>query len=184
MSADTTGRAVAMAEGRRAEAERNRQRVLATITHASADGVAITVSGIARCAGVDRSFFYRHRDLLDQVHVLAAQPPSGSGNGVGVVSLQSLQADLHAYQQRCVRFAARVRQLEDRLSGLLGTQTWQSSGLGAPDDIDQLQRQIAHLEAEVADVRLQLEERTDELNAARLANRELMTHLNSTRGTD
>ncbi|MGH9128052.1 MAG: hypothetical protein ACRDY2_03585, partial [Acidimicrobiales bacterium] len=115
---------------------------------------------------------------------LAAQPSSGSCTSAGAVSLQSLQADLHAYQQRCVAFAARVRQLEDRLSGLLGTQTWQNSGLGAPDDIDHLQRQVARLEAQVADVRLQLEERTDELNAARLANRELITHLNSSRGTD
>lgn len=172
----TPGHAAAMVEGRRAETDRHRQRVLAAITAAGAGGEAVTVSGIARRAGVDRTFFYRHRDLLDQVHALATQPPNHRHDAG--VTRSSLQADLHAAQGRCVRFAARVQQLERRLSELMGEQTWQSSGLGAPDDIDHLHRRIASLEAEVADVRIQLGERTDELNAARLANRELMTRLN------
>ncbi len=179
MTTETSRRAVAMAEGRRADSDRHRQRVLAAIAEANADGVAVTVSGIARRAGVDRTFFYRHRDLLDQLHELASQPPGTAP--MAAVSQASVETDLHAAQQRCVRFAARVQQLERRLSELMGEQTWQTSGLGAPDDIDQLHRRIASLEAEAADVRLQLEERTDELNAARLANRELMTRLNSSR---
>jgi hypothetical protein len=178
----TPERAVAMIEGRRAETDRHRQRVLAAITAASADGEAITVSGIARRAGVDRSFFYRHRDLLDQVHAIAVQPPNPSADAA--VSRASLQADLHAAHARCARFTARVQQLERRLSELMGGQTWHSSGLGAPDDTDQLHRRITSLEStEVADVRIQLGERTDELNAARLANRELMTRLNVHRPT-
>jgi len=181
VSAEEPGRAAAMTAGRRAEADRHRQRVLAAITAASADGEAITVSGIARRAGVDRTFFYRHRDLLDQVHAVAAQPLSLIADGS--VTRTSLQADLHAAQARSARFTARVQQLERRLSELMGEQTWQSSGLGAPDDIDQLHRRITSLEAEVADVRIQLGERTDELNAARLANRELMTRLNLQRPT-
>ena len=75
--------------------------------------------------------------------------------------------------------AARVQQLERRLSALMGEQTWRDSGLGAPDDIDQLQQRIASLESEVADVRIQLDERSEELAAARLANRELMTRVNA-----
>jgi hypothetical protein len=38
------------------------------------DGDQISVSGIARAAGVDRSFLYHHRELLEQVHAAAAQP--------------------------------------------------------------------------------------------------------------
>jgi chromosome segregation ATPase len=181
MTTDTSRRAVAMAEGRRADSDRHRQRVLAAIADARADGVAVTVSGIARRAGVDRTFLYRHRDLLDQLHDLATQLPDTRTALAGAVTRASLQTDLHAAQKRCVAFAARVQQLERRLSELMGEQTWQASGLGAPDDIDQLHRRIASLAAEAADVRIQLEERTDELNAARLANRELMTHLNSSR---
>jgi len=175
MSAPASGQVAAMVEGRRAETERHRQRVLAAITAARAEGEAITVAGVARRAGVDRTFLYRHRDLLDYIHALAAQPPNPDP---GAVSRASLHADLHAAQARCARYAARVQQLERRLSELMGEQTWKTSGLGAPDDIDQLHRRITSLAAEVADVRIQLSERTDELHAARLANRELMTRLN------
>ncbi len=65
----------------------------------------------------------------------------------------------------------------------MSEQTWRTSGLGAPDDIDQLHQRITALAAEVADVRIQLAERTDELHAARLANRELTTRLNLPRPT-
>jgi len=76
VSTPGSGRVAAMVEGRRAETDRHRQRVLAAITAASAEREAITVAGIARRAGVDRTFFYRHRDLLDHIHTLAAQPPN------------------------------------------------------------------------------------------------------------
>ena len=183
MTTEASRRAVAMAEGRRADSDRHRQRVLAAIADANADGVAVTVRGIARRAGVDRTFLYRHRDLLEQLHDVASQRPGTTTAPAGAVSPASLQTDLLAAQKRCVAFAARVQQLERRLSELMGQQTWQTSGLGAPDDIDQLHRRITFLKAEAADVRIQLEERTEELNAARLANRELMTHLNSSRSS-
>jgi len=108
VSIEGSGRAAAMTAGRRAEADRHRQRVLAAITAAIADGQAVTVSGIARRAGVDRTFFYRHRDLLDRVHALAAQPLSLSSDAA--VSRASLQADLHAAQARGARYAARLHQ--------------------------------------------------------------------------
>ncbi|MGH9171408.1 MAG: hypothetical protein ACRD0Z_11125 [Acidimicrobiales bacterium] len=66
---------------------------------------------------------------------------------------------------------------------MLGEQTWRESGLGAPDDIDELRQRIASLEAEVDNLKIELGQRSDELAAARLANRELMTHLNVTRST-
>ena len=72
-----------------------------------------------------------------------------------------------------------MQHLEHRLSELLGERTWQDSGLGAPDDIDRLHQRITSLDAQVADLRLHLDERTEELTAARLANRELMTRLNA-----
>ncbi|MDX3772477.1 hypothetical protein OG963_04355 [Streptomyces sp. NBC_01707] len=50
--------------------------------------------------------------------------------------------------------------------------------LGAPVDIDQLQRRIALLEQDLSEKRGELEERTEELEAARAANRELTRSLN------
>ena len=79
--------------------------------------------------------------------------------------------------------ATRTQQLEKRLSELLGEQAWRATGLGAPTDIDQLQQRIVTLEQQVVDLRLQLEERDQDLAAARAANRELMTRLNASRPT-
>lgn len=172
----------AMLDGRRADSARRRQRVIKTLNEAVASGQEISVSGIARSAGVDRAFLYRHRDLLEQLHTAAAQPPGGTGTGPAVTRA-SLQADLAAAHERAARLAARGRQLEDRLSALLGEQAWQQSGLGAPADIDALNRKITHLEQQVTDLRLQLEERDQDLTASRAANRELMTQINAPDGT-
>jgi transposase-like protein len=184
MTTDTsaTTAIAAMVEGRRADSTRRRQRVLKALNDAVNDGEEISVSGIARRAGVDRTFLYRHRDLLEHVHAAEAQPRNAAGVGPAV-SRSSLQADLLAAQQRCARMAARTQQLETRLSELLGEQAWRQSGLGAPDDIEQLKQRIVVLEQQVVDQRLQLEERDQELAAARAANREFMTRLNASRHT-
>ena len=79
------------------------------------------------------------------------------------------------------RLHARIQQLEKRLSEVLGDQAWREFGLGAPADIDTLNQRIIHLEQQVTGQRLQLEERDEELAAARAANRELMAQLNAAR---
>jgi hypothetical protein len=174
---DKTG---AMMKGRQADSARRRQRVLAAIDKASADGTEISVSGIARAAAVDRTLLYRHRDLLEKIHALEAEPPP-AGRGPGpAVTRSSLQADLLAAHERAVRLNARVRQLEKRLSETLGEQAWRESGLAAPADIDALNQKISQLEQQVIDLRLQLEEQGDDLTAARSANRELIAQLNTT----
>lgn len=170
----------AMVKGRRADSDRRRDRVAKALADTVAAGEEISVSGIAARAGVDRTFLYRHRDLLEQVHAAEAQPRNSTGAGP-VVSRASLQADLLAAQQRCLRAAARTQQLEKRLSELLGEQTWRACGLGAPTDVEELQRKIVFLEQQAVDLRLQLDERDQELDAARAANRELITQINGTR---
>ena len=52
--------------GRHADTARRRQRVITALDRARAEGAEISVSGIARAAVVDRSFLYRHRDLLEK----------------------------------------------------------------------------------------------------------------------
>ena len=167
-----------MLTGRQADSARRRQRVIAALNHAAAHGEEISVSGIARAAAVDRTFLYRHRDLLAQVHALETAPPATGTSPA--VSRASLHSDLLASQERAIRMAARIRQLEHRLSDALGEQAWQESGLGAPADIDALKQQATQLEQQVIDLRLQLEERDQDLTAARAANRELMAQLNAT----
>jgi hypothetical protein len=170
----------ALAKGRQADSARRRQRVIAALSKAVSDGTEISVSGIARAAGVDRTFFYRHRDLLAQLHAMEATPPAaGDGNGPGV-SRASLQTDLLAAGERAARLHSRVRQLEKRLSETLGEQAWRESGLGTPADVDALNHKIIHLEQHAIDLRLQLEEQGEDLAAARATNRELMAQLNTT----
>ncbi len=169
-----------MRKGRQADSARRRQRVTAAISKATADGTEISVSSIARAAAVDRTFLYRHRDLLAQIHAIeAAPPPAGQATGPAVTRA-SLQADLLAAHERAARLNTRIQQLEKRLSETLGEQAWRESGLGTPADINALGQQITHLEQQATDLQLQLEERTDELAAARAANRELMAQINAT----
>jgi len=177
---DTNPSVIAMVKGRQADSARRRDRVTKALADTLAASEQISVSAIAAKAGVDRTFLYRHRDLLEQVHAAEAQPRGTTATGP-VVSRVSLQADLLAAQQRCVRVAARTQQLEKRLSELLGEQAWRASGLGAPTDVEELQRKIVFLEQQVVDLRLQLDERDQELAAARGANREMIAQINGTR---
>jgi hypothetical protein len=179
----TGARTDTMRKGRQADSARRRQRVLTALDRATASGTEISASGIARAAGVDRTFLYRHRDLLEKIHAAEAAPPPAGGTAGPAVSRASLQADLLAAHERAIRLAARIRQLEQRLSDELGQQTWRESGLGAPADIDALNQKITHYEQQAAGLRLQLEDRDDELAAARAANRELMTRLNQAAAT-
>lgn len=178
-AAPPSPRAQAMREGRHADSTRRRQRVTAALERTAAEGAEINVSAIARAAGVDRSFLYRHRDLLAKIHALAAEPPTTNGAPGPAVTRASLQADLLAAHERATRLHTRIQHLEHRLSDALGEHTWRESGLGNPADTDTLHQQITHLEQQTIDLRLQLAERDDDLAAARATNREFMARINS-----
>src|SRR5664279_3874998 len=175
----TNPRTTAIRQGRQADSARRRQRVVAAITRATTDGTEISAAGIARAAGVDRSFLYRHRDLLAQIHTLEQAAPPATGEPGPAVTRASLQADLLAANERAIRLTGHIRQLETRLSEVLGEQAWHESGLGVPADIDALNQKINHLEQQTVDLRLQLGERDQDLAAARAANRDLMAQLNT-----
>lgn len=172
-------RTAAAIQGRRADTTRRRERVLTALSQARDSGLEVSVAGIAHAAGVDRTFLYRHRDLLAQLHAVQAQPPDNPTGGP-TASRASLQTDLLTAHERAGRLASHIQRLERRLSKALGEHVWRESGLGAPQDLDELQQRITQLEQQTIDLRLQLEERDQDLAAARAANRELMTRLNTT----
>lgn len=174
----------AMTDGRRADGERRRQRVTTAIQQAIRTGTAISVSGIARQAGVDRTFLYRHRDLLALIHAAELQLSASDAAAGPPVSLASLQADLANAHARNTRLVTQTRRLERRLSELMGEQAWRESGLGASADKEELQRQVTRLEQANTDLSARLEEKDAELEAARAANRELTRALNQKGAAD
>lgn len=178
MTGSTAG-AEALAAARRQDSTRRRQRVLTALDKLSGAGEEISVAAVARAAGVDRSFLYRHHDLRAQVLQRAAQAqPDASMPRTTQVSRQSLLADLANLRAHNERLRRQVTKLARRLSEVLGEEVFRASGLGSPDDTGQLRRRAAELEQTVLDLRQQLKERAEELNAARMTNRELMAELN------
>ena len=134
------------------------------------------MSGIARRAGVDCTFLYRHRDLLGMIHTQAAEPPPP---GPQTLSCPLLMAGLANAQDRNTRLAEENRLLRERLSAVLGEEIRCEAGLGgAAASIDQLHYRIAELEQESVELRRQLEECQEDLDAARSVNREYMARLN------
>ena len=162
MTDPTTG----ITAARRAHSARCRQRVIKALDTAVKSGDEISVSGIARMAGVDRTFLYRHPDLHALVMAKAVEPPASPTTGLAV-SRASLIADLAGAHDGINRLVRENVQLRDRLSEALGEQAWRESGLGGPDDIDDLRRRNTELEQQVVELRRQLGEKDDDLDAAR-----------------
>ncbi|WP_260476263.1 DUF6262 family protein [Streptomyces sp. WAC 06783] len=174
MTAQTAG----IVQARRTDTARRRERVLKALDAAVQARDEISVSGIARRAGVDRTFLYRHRDLLGMIHTQAAEPPPP---GPETVSRPSLMADLANAQDRNTRLAEENRLLRERLSAALGEEIWREAGLGgATASIDQLLPRVTELEQETVELRRQLEECQEDLDAARAVNREYLARFNTT----
>ena len=168
----------ALAEARRRDVGRRRQQVRQAIAELRDQAGQITISSVAARARVHRSFIHRHPDLHAAVIAAAEDPAAGSLPGSGTVSRRSLLADNANLRERNRRLEHHARGLEQRLSELLGTQISQRTGLGAPDDTAALREQADSLRQQILDLRKTLEERDEELAAAREANRRLMAELN------
>lgn len=169
------GAAESLIAARRRDTTRRRQRVLDALDQLTAAGQEISISAVARKAGVDRSFLYRHHDLRAQIHARSTAPASPAST---TVSKQSLLADLANLREQNQRLRKQNTDLTARLSEVLGEEVFRASGIGRTDDTEALRTRVGQLEQQVLDLRQELEERTDDLDAARAANRDLMTLAN------
>jgi len=172
----TRGAAESLIAARRRDTTRRRQRVLSALDQIDTAGQEISVSAVARAAAVDRSFLYRHHDLRAQIHARAAAPASSPAPATA--SKQSLLADLANLREQNQRLRKQNTDLTARLSEVLGEEVFRASGIGRTDDTEALRARVGQLEQEVLDLRQELEERTDDLDAARAANRDLMSLAN------
>jgi hypothetical protein len=104
--------------------------------------------------------------------------PAEPATGNSATSIASPRADLLNIRAQNTRLHQHINALEKRLSSQLGEAAFRDSGLGAPHDLHNLQTALTDRE-QLLELRRQLEERSDELAAARATNRELMTQLNT-----
>ncbi|MCC9309596.1 helix-turn-helix domain-containing protein [Kitasatospora sp. RB6PN24] len=166
-----------LTRARSADSDRRRNRVFKALDQLAAAGEEISVSSVARAAGVHRSLIHRHGDLDAAIVARAGQPPPATTAGTQV-SRKSLLADVANLTARNGRLSAQITRLERRLSQALGQAAWEASGLSTPADVETLTRRIGELEQQTLDLRSEVAERDEGLAAARAANRELMAQLN------
>jgi Family of unknown function (DUF6262) len=163
---------------RRRDVDRRRARVNKAIVDMHGDGSEIAIASTAARAGVHRSFIHRHADLHAAVLAAAAESienPSPAATTISNRSVLTENENLHALNHR---LSQRIRDLEERLSEVLGQQAFERSGLGAPSGIAVLQDDLEHHKQLVLDLTARIEELDEELAAAREANRGLMAELN------
>lgn len=165
---------------RRADSKVKHARVLATIGAMVVTGQPLAIAALARQAGVSRRFIYDHPELRAEAERRAAEVVERhvlSLSAGARVTAASLRADLENAKARGHRMEAELASLRRRLGGVLGEQVLAEAG--------QLERvcsehgaRIEQLEQSLFEAEETLARRTEELEAARQINRELMARLN------
>lgn len=168
----------ALTRARRTDTDRRRQRVQRALNEMKADGSEINVSTAASRAKVHRSFIHRHPDLHAAVLAAAVQALTNPSAASTAISHRSLQAENANLRDHSRRLAHRIKELENRLSTQLGASAYERSGLGAPDELAELRAEYEAQHQNSMDLKRQLEERDEELAAARESIRQLMNELN------
>jgi chromosome segregation ATPase len=176
-----------MRQARHLDGQRKRALVLAAVQAAVQQGQVITIAAIARRADVGRKFIYDHPDLRAHIELNAAQAAQRQANDMVAtarVTGASLRADLENARSQNRRLQHQLRALESRLSQLEGARLVADDLL--PDDVvaqladRHLAQQVADLEEQLFHTRDELRHATEELEAARAVNRELMIRANRT----
>lgn len=173
-----SGASAALARARQRDVDRRQQRVHQALADMRVDGSEISISSVAGRARVHRSFIHRHLDLRAAVLQAAAdavERPSPASTTISHHSVLAENANLHEQNSRLARH---IRDLEDRLSELLGQRAFERSGLGAPTGTSALQAELEQQRQANLDLKRALDERDEELAASRETNRRLMNQLN------
>lgn len=183
-----TGRAVAMHGQRRLASQLKRERVAGALDACLAAGSEITVAAIARQAGVSRKFIYSHPDLRAELELRAVRATQ-SGGATGLADARvtgaSLRADAENYKAQNQRLRQQLRALEGRLSETLGSQI--AAALPRDErsehgDHDALLERLEQSEGRAFELEEALAAASEELDAVREINRELLSQHNRPTG--
>ncbi len=167
-----------LARLRRADSQAKTARVRAALEAMAAAGEPPGVSLLARRAWVSRRFIYDHPELRAEIAHQATQVASqhaGAVTASGAVTTASLRADLENERARNRRLQTDLTALRRRLGEVIGRDVLsQISTTGDPD----IASRASQLEQTLFEAQEALARRTEELEAARQINRELMARLN------
>jgi chromosome segregation ATPase len=177
----------AMRNARRLDGQRKATLVAAAVEAALQRGQHLTIAAVARDAGVGRKFIYDHPELRAEIELKAAQAAHQQANtmiAAARVTGASLRADLENSRAQNRRLQQQLRNLENRLSHVEGARLVADDLL--PSDVltqladQQLSQRVTELERQLFETTEALRRTTEELEAARTINRELMHHANRT----
>lgn len=175
-------RTKAMRESRRLSSEQKRGQVMAALKAMLERGEEVSISALARRAGVGRTFIYENPDIRAEIelHIRESQEQVAAGMMASArVSSASLRAELENYKAINRRQKGEIGALRARLGELMGEKLMEDMpevSFGAFDQ--KADAELTKLEGD----KFQLEERVavleEELEAAREVNRKLMGRLN------
>jgi hypothetical protein len=167
-----------LARLRRADSHAKAARVRAALQAMAAAGEPPGISQLARRAQVSRRFIYDHPELRAEIAHRAAQvvgQHAGAVTASAAVTTASLRADLENAKARNRRLESDLAVLRRRLGEVIGQDVL--SQISAPEHPSTADR-AGQLEQALSGAQEALAQRTEELQAARQINRELMARLN------
>jgi len=176
-----SGQGEAMVARRRLDSQIKHQRVVAAVDACVAAGLALSIAGLARQAGVSRKFIYAHPDLRARIEQRARQSAeAGTARAVadGRVTIASLRADAANTKAQNHRLREQARALEQRLSTILGQQIASEIDPAGYEPPDQLRARLEREQARVFELEETLADAQEELEAVREINRELLAGQN------
>ncbi len=174
--------AARLAELRRLDSQAKAARVLGALDAMVACGSPLSIAALARAAGVSRRFVYDHPELRTEAERRCAQiieRQSGSMTAAARVSGASLRADLANANATNHRLATELANLRRRLGQQLGQEVL--ADLAGTDNAAipaAMAPRLEQLEAAPFATQEELARRTEELEAARQINRELLGRVN------
>jgi regulator of replication initiation timing len=173
---DTAEQRIATLKRARAEdAVRKRQYVADAIKKLTDNGSRVTFELVARRAGVSRQFLYGDKELRTAVEDARRQTPASPPPAITVdTDTAGLQTDLLLTREEITRLRAENNKLKTKL-----VERAASTVLDGQDEtVRDLTTRNAELVRENAELRRQLADSHEDLDAARATNRDLMTTLN------
>lgn len=169
---------------RRADSNAKVARVLSVLDSMVAAGEPPMLAVVARKAAVSRRFIYDHPELRAEAERRAAEIADRQASRVSAsmrVTTASLRADLENARARDHRLEIELSALKRRLGELLGHEVMQEDTALASSGNASTGARVAELEQALFESQESLARRTEELEAARQINRELMERLNRER---